>query len=162
MWGCIWMMSHPTFILCPSETVLLSSPICFCGFFCCSNCKKETLFNRKIWYQTLNPWDVRAQSNAQSYSELFLFSICKVSSRKQCKQGVAARPLWIVFSLLEYFQFLSNLSIKKLLLVIHVRLVPWLELVMEVPWKHHWDHPKMPISLLGTFSRFLPFLLIYY
>lgn len=47
------MMSHPTFIICPSETVLLSFPICLCSFFCLSNCKKETLF--KIGKYDMNP-----------------------------------------------------------------------------------------------------------
>lgn len=75
------MMSHPTFILCPSETVLLSFPICLCGFFCCSNCKKETLFEiGKYDTKPQTPEMSEAQSNAQSSSELFLFSICKVSS----------------------------------------------------------------------------------
>lgn len=50
-----------------------------------------------------------------------LFSLCKVSGWKWFKQGVALWPLWIISLLWEYFQFLSNLSIKKLILVIHVR-----------------------------------------
>lgn len=122
VWGCVWMMSHPTFILCPSETCYSVSPFVCVAFSAAQTAKGNIVQDRKIWYETPNPWDVRGPKQC---TELLwtLFSICKVSSWRQFKQGAAAWPLWIISLLWEYSQFLSNLSIKKFILVIQVRLV---------------------------------------
>lgn len=71
VWGCIWVMSHPTFIICPSETGLLSSPICLRSFFCSSNCTKETLFEiGKYDTKLQTPGMSEVQRNAQSWATL--------------------------------------------------------------------------------------------
>lgn len=99
-------------------------PHLFVWLFLLLKLQKETLFKiGKYDMKPQTPEMSEAQSNAQSCSELFLFSICKVSSWRQFKQGAAAWPLWIISLLWEYSQFLSNLSIKKFILVIQVRLV---------------------------------------
>lgn len=47
---------HSTFIICPIETVLVSFPICLCGFFCRSKCRKEVLLE-------IGKYDTESQKN---------------------------------------------------------------------------------------------------